>query len=291
MEMPAPGTTGSPDAMRAEADTRHAALRASEEELRLLLDSTAEGIYGLDLDGRCTLCNESAARMLGFDGPQQLIGSKMHALVHHTHADGSPFHEHDCAIHRAAASGEGAHVHDELLWRADGSSFPVEYFAYPIRKQGVVVGAVVTFVDVTDRRRVTAALAESEARYRTLAETSFDAIIVSTSGVVRFANSGFERTFGWTPAEAIGRTVADFIADESLSEAMRRVWGAIEGSYELVGRHRSGRTLIMDVTARNLVIEGQPGRVTALRDITEKRQLEQRVRQAQKMEALGALAG
>jgi two-component system cell cycle sensor histidine kinase/response regulator CckA len=267
------------------------ALRASEAQVRLLLDSTAEGIYGLDLHGICTLCNKAAARMLGYESADELIGKPIHELSHHSRADGTPYPETECAIHRAAAMGEGAHVVDELLWRADGSSFPVEYWAYPIQKHGVLVGAVVTFLDITERDRARLALEESEARYRTLVETSFDAIIFSADGLVREVNSGMERIFGWTPHEVIGRPLTDFVHDESLDEAARRVAGSIEGSYELVGRHQSGRKLILDVTARNFVKDRRAGRITAMRDITERRLLEQRVRQAQKMEALGALAG
>jgi PAS domain S-box-containing protein len=267
------------------------ALRTSEAQVRLLLDSAAEGIYGVDVEGKCTLCNRTAARMLGFAHAEELIGEPMHALVHHSRADGSAYPEVECGVHRAAATGEAVHVNGEMLWRADGSSFPAEYWAYPIWNDGAIAGAVVSFLDTTDRERARAALEESESRYRTLAENSFDAIGVSVNGVLHDANRAFERTFGVRRNHALGRPIIDVVADESIPEVTRRVAGSIEGSYEFIGRHASGRKLVIEATAKNLMLDGREARFVALRDITERRRLEERVRQIQKMEALGALAG
>ncbi len=171
-------------------------LRRGEAQMRLLLDSAAEGIYGVNVEGKCTFCNATAARMLGFADADALVGQPMHALVHHSRADGTPYPEADCGIHRAAATGEAVHVAGELLWRADGTKFPAEYWAYPIRNEGVLVGAVVTFLDITDRERAKTALQESESRYRTLADNSFHANVVLVDGVLHDANSAFERIFG-----------------------------------------------------------------------------------------------
>lgn len=267
------------------------ALRTSEAQVRLLLDSAAEGIYGVDIEGKCTLCNRTAARMLGFSHADVLIGQSMHELVHHSRADGAPYPELECAIHRAAATGEAVHASGELLWRADGSNFPAECWAYPIREEGEAVGAVVRFLDTSDREQARAALEESDSRYRTLAENSFDAIAVSVNGVLHDANRAFERTFGVRRDDALGRPIIDVVADESIPEVTRRVAGSIEGSYEFIGRHASGRKLVIEATATNLTLDGREARFVALRDITEQRQLEQRVRQIRKMEALGSLAG
>ena len=129
------------------------ALMRSEEQVRLLLNSTAEGIYGIDVDGRCTFCNPAALRLLGYQSPNDLLGRDMHDMIHHSYSDGSPYPLETCHIYRAFRQGEGAHIADELFWRADGTSFAVEYFSYPVRRGNEVVGAVVTFLDVTDRKR------------------------------------------------------------------------------------------------------------------------------------------
>ncbi|MCK9364387.1 MAG: PAS domain S-box protein [Syntrophales bacterium] len=129
------------------------AQRRSEEQLRLLLNSTAEGIYGIDPDDNCTFCNPACLSLLGYTQADELIGKNMHRLTHHTRPDGTAFPIEECLIFRAVQQGEGAHVDDEVLWRADGASFPAEYRAYPQHRNGQIVGAVVTFVDITERKR------------------------------------------------------------------------------------------------------------------------------------------
>ena len=123
-----------------------------EERIRLLLDSTAEAIYGIDLSGACTFCNPACARMLGYESASALIGRHMHSLIHHTRPDGTPYPPEQSPIYEAMRHREGAHVEDEVIWRADGSSFPAEYWSHPILRNNEVIGAVVTFIDVTERR-------------------------------------------------------------------------------------------------------------------------------------------
>ncbi len=128
-------------------------LRNSEERVRLLLNSTAEAIYGLDLNGDCTFANPSCLRMLGYATLEQLLGRNMHRLIHHSRADGSPMPAEECSICRALREGRGVHRDSEVLWRADGTSFPAEYWSHPQKVGGRVSGAVVTFVDITERKR------------------------------------------------------------------------------------------------------------------------------------------
>jgi PAS domain S-box-containing protein len=135
------------------------ALRESEDKLRLLLDSTAEAIYGVDLEHRCTFCNPATLRALGYEHTNQVLGKNMHTLIHHTRADGTPFPVGECRVHRVARSGEGVHAEGEVFWRSNGTSFPVEYWSYPQSRGQEVVGAVVTFIDITERKLAEAALA------------------------------------------------------------------------------------------------------------------------------------
>ncbi len=144
---------------RKQAET---ALQESEEKLHLLLNSTAEAIYGIDLDGNCTFCNNACLQLLGYRHPDELLGRNMHWQIHAKHADGTHFPVEDCRIFKAFNKTEPSHVEDEVLWRADGTAFPSEYWSYPQRRNGVVVGAVVTFLDITERKRVEEALRESQ---------------------------------------------------------------------------------------------------------------------------------
>jgi len=118
----------------------------------LLLDSIGEGIFAIDLEGRCTFVNPAALRLLGHR-TDSVLGRNMHELVHHTHADGRHYPECDCPIFKAFRLGEACRIDDEVLWRADGTPFHAEYASTPLLQQGHTVGAVVSFVDIGERKR------------------------------------------------------------------------------------------------------------------------------------------
>jgi len=130
---------------------------AWRDRLSLLLESTGDGVFGIDLAGRATFVNRAAAQMLGRE-VDAVIGRNMHALIHHTHADGAPYPEADCPIFNAFRRGLPCRIDDEVLWRADGSAFAAEYSSHPVIEAGVVVGAVVTIKDITERKRAEVAL-------------------------------------------------------------------------------------------------------------------------------------
>ncbi len=127
------------------------------DKLALLLESTGDGIFGIDLAGCCTFINRAAAAMLGFT-VEQAIGRNMHELIHHSHREGAPYHEHDCPIFRAFRKGLPCRVDTEVFWRADGSAFDVEYSSHPVIDGGVVQGAVISFLDITERHHAQALL-------------------------------------------------------------------------------------------------------------------------------------
>jgi PAS domain S-box-containing protein len=118
---------------------------------RLILEAAGEGIYGVNAEGKTTFVNPAAARMLGWNA-DELIGKGMHETVHHSHSDGSHYYNHDCPIYAAFRDGAVHQVADEVFWRKDGSFFFVEYTSTPIRDRGVVVGAVIVFRDISQRR-------------------------------------------------------------------------------------------------------------------------------------------
>ena len=134
------------------------ALRTSEDQVRHLLDSTAEAIYGLDLEGNCTFSNRACVEILGYKDTEDLLGKNMHDLIHHTRSDGTSYPMHECKIYEAFRRGKGTHVDDEVLWKADGSSFPAEYRSFPVQRDGKLVGSVVTFLDISEQKRVAEAI-------------------------------------------------------------------------------------------------------------------------------------
>lgn len=136
-----------------ELEKQQTILKANEQQIRLLLNSTAEGIYGIDNNGLCTFINKSALDVLGYDKMENLKGKNMHDLVHHSKADGTKLNIEDCKIFRAFREGKGTHSDDEVFWCADGTSFQCEYFSFPVFQEGEITGAVVTFWDITERKR------------------------------------------------------------------------------------------------------------------------------------------
>ena len=140
---------------------RSAHTLAWPDQLGLLLESTGEGIFGIDLDGHCVFINRAGAQMLGCESPE-VLGQNMHWLTHHSHADGSHYSDTDCPIFNAFRRGLSCRIDTEVFWRRDRSAFAVEYSSYPIMDGTTVRGAVVTFVDITERKRAADALNEAK---------------------------------------------------------------------------------------------------------------------------------
>ena len=165
-----PGTESMPQFIMAlseditERKQAEEALQKSDERVRLILDSAAEGIFGCDPDGTCLFCNRAAVNLLGYSEPGDLLGRNMHALEHHTRKDGTPYPIEECPIFVGFHENRGVHIDDDIFWREDGTSFPVEYWSHPMLAAGKTVGAVITFLDITERKKTEEALRKNEQR-------------------------------------------------------------------------------------------------------------------------------
>ena len=124
----------------------------SEAQVRLLLNSAAEGIYGIDRKGRGTFANKASLKMLGYESDSELIGNKIHNMIHYNNPDNREFPLKNCKTYRAIKEEKETHVDNEVMWRKDGTSFDVEYWSYPVFKGSACVGAVVSFFDITIRK-------------------------------------------------------------------------------------------------------------------------------------------
>ncbi len=140
-----------------------------ERDKIALINSALAGIYGLDLQGNCTFINIAGANFLGYD-PEELVGVNMHRTVHHTKASGDPYPEGECPIFQSFRTGKGCSIADEVLWRKDGSSFPTEYSSAPLMEGSAAQGAVVTFLDITERKQAERRVAVQYAVSRVLAD-------------------------------------------------------------------------------------------------------------------------
>ncbi|MDP1728388.1 MAG: PAS domain S-box protein, partial [Bacteroidota bacterium] len=174
-------------------------LRLSKERIRLLLDSTAQGIYGIDLEGNCTFANRACLKLLGYDKEEDLLGKHIHSLIHHTRTDGTPYPATECRMYKALYETRGTHVTDEYFWQRNGTSFPVEYWSHPIINDSKIIGAVATFFDITERKKAENELLQSNERYNLVAKATHDSIwdMNIFNGEVNRSGEGFKMLFGY----------------------------------------------------------------------------------------------
>ncbi|HXM77465.1 MAG TPA: PAS domain S-box protein, partial [Thermoanaerobaculia bacterium] len=202
---------------------------------------------------------------------------------HHTRADGSSLHESDCRISQSFYRGEGTHGDDEVLWRADGTSFFAEYWSYPVRRDGELVGAVVTFLDITERKHAEDLARTSEQRVRALMEHANDAIFISsTEGVVLEVNRAAEALQGLRREDMIGCPVAELVPAEE-RERVGRSFGKIisEGSlegFETFSIRPDGTRVPVEVSASLVEVGGARVVNAIVRDVSERRRAEEQLR-------------
>ncbi len=128
-------------------------LENTHQRLTAIVNASGVGIYGLGLDGRATFCNFAGAAMIGYD-IDEIVGEKQHELIHHSRPDGSPYPKEECFIYSGLTSGACYRVGDEVFWRKDGTCFQVEYISSPLFEGGDLVGAVVTFKDISAQKKI-----------------------------------------------------------------------------------------------------------------------------------------
>ena len=277
---------------RAEVETRE-----SKEQLQLMLDSTAEAIYGIDMNGLCTLCNPACFRALGYVHESEILGKDVHALMHHNRADGSRYPLEECKIHQALHHGSKAYVDDEVVWRADGTCFPVEYWSHPIFHGNQVMGCVVTFFDVTERKKAEEQLRRSESRYRSIIENApYGICRVDQNGRIVLANRTLVEMLGYRSAgELLNLDIAKHVYEDS--EERDRVVASFSSDGR--SRAREAKWVRKDKTTITVSLAGHPfsaydemlgGYETFVEDITDAKSLQKQFEHAQKMEAVGRLA-
>ncbi len=227
-------------------------LRRSAHQVHLLLDSTAEGIYGLDRDCRITFSNAACASLLGFGDPSELMGENAHELVHHSGPERVLVPHGNCGICRTVVDGLGHSSSDEVLWRRDGTSFPAEYRSYPIRQDGQLLGAVVTFSDISERRRIEEALRKSEKRFTLAfhANPVATSIAEAISSKLLDVNDQFLQILGYTREEVIGRTSSD-LGVWADPDTRVRVVGDVLGDVRV--RDRKGRLRTKNGEIRDVI--------------------------------------
>jgi PAS domain S-box-containing protein len=262
----------------------------------LVLNSTAEGILGFDLNGNHTFVNSAAAHALGYK-PEEIIGRSGHSLWHHTKPDGNPYPAKECQICSAIVDKMVHRSTSEVFWRKDGTSFPVEYASTPIIEQGHTVGSVITFMDITARKQAEESLKLSEEKYRSLVEQISDVIfMLDPSGMIQYISPAIERMTRYAVDEITGQPFSKFIHPDDLPDLMKVFHSRLQetgGPYEYRLIDKNGGVIFVRSTSRPLSEGGGDplGLIGSLTDITQAKQMAGQLQQAQKMEAIGQLAG
>jgi len=206
---------------------------------QLLVESTGEGIYGVDLNGNCTFLNAAGAKLLGLNRAK-VIGMNMHALSHHSRPDGTPYPSEECPIYRAFRARTGVRIDNEVFWRSDQSSFLVEYSASPIINEGMTDGAVVTFTDITVRKRAEEELrrakedAELASRQAEAANVAKSQFLANMSHELRTPLNAVVMYSELLQEEAEDRHVEEFIPDlDKIRGAGKHLLSLINGVLDL----------------------------------------------------------
>lgn len=272
-------------ALNAHEKTRH--------QLQLILDAAGEGIYGVDLEGRVTFANPAAALMVGWD-QEDLLGKHQHSLLRHTKSDGTPYPVEECPIFATIRDGKTRQITDEVFWRKDGTSFPVEYIATPLREAGALMGAVVLYQDTTERRLAQDQLLKLS---QAVMQSPVAIVITDLSGNIEFVNPTFTQMSGHEAAEITGQNLHRLNAGTTRPEVYQSLWSTVSSGHvwtgELQNRQKGGDLHWVHATVSP--IRDRAGAISNymafLECMTERKSLEEQLRQAQKMEAIGQLAG
>jgi len=205
----------------------------------LILNAAGEGIYGLDTQGITTFVNPAAARMLGYQ-PEELVGKRHHELVHYSKPDGKPYPPEQCPIYMAFKDGViHTNVDDEVFWQKDGTPFPVEYTSTPIIVDDKILGAVVTFRDITDRKRIEEMLHQSEEKYRSIVESATSLIIsVDQEGLIIDCNTRVQQILDYSRDEIIGKPLITFIHPDEHSNTMNLLKEVLSTGFEYDNHNR-----------------------------------------------------
>ncbi|HRZ99686.1 MAG TPA: PAS domain S-box protein [Candidatus Paceibacterota bacterium] len=271
---------------RGELTAQGEQLKASEERSRLILESSAEGIFGTDIEGRVTFVNPAACRMLGFTA-KELIGQPSHAAFHHHRPDGSEYPKEECPMYAAYKHGKSSRIDDEFLWCKDGSGLAVEYGATPILKDGLVVGSVVSFTDITERK-------ETEERVSAYFNSSGDGLLILSPerGFID-ANQAAASMFGFASIADLVKSGPVELSPErqpdgrlSSEAALEHIQAAMQMStplrFDWSHQRRDGSEFSCEITLIRISLGGKPVLLTCVHDISERKRQEQALADSEK---------
>ncbi|MBM4241876.1 MAG: PAS domain S-box protein [Euryarchaeota archaeon] len=253
---------------------------------KLILESIGEGIYGVDLEGNVTFFNPSAENITGYTA-EEIIGKYQHTILHHTKKEGSPYPAEECPVYTTLVDGVSRRISDEIFWRKDGTSFPVEYTSAPIKDRGNIVGAVVIFRDITDRKKAEKDVKDSETRYKSIFENTGTAtVIVEEDATIFMVNEEFEKLSRYSKEELEGKkSWTEFVVEDDLDRLeeyhrLRRIDPeSAPRNYEFGFIDKYGN--VKDVFLTISMIPETKKSLGSLLDVTERKKMEKALRESE----------
>jgi PAS domain S-box-containing protein len=252
----------------------------AEAQSSLLLESAGEGIFGTTKEGVLTFINPAATQILGYNA-DELLGKKIHSLIHHSHEDGSNYPVEQCPMWASYARGDHGDIDDEVLWCKDGSNFNVHYNSVPIYKDGELAGSVVTFSDITKRKKVEQELTKlSQAT-----EASPVSIVISNlEGNIEYVNPKFSEVSGYSYDESIGENPRVLNANVQPKEFYKDLWDTIKAGKEWQGdfcNKKKGGEIYWEHASISPIFNAEKDIshfVAVKEDITERKKLEEDIK-------------
>jgi len=275
-----------------ERQQAEAALDTLRHQQEQILTAAGEGIYGVDKKGITTFVNPAAAKMLGWE-PEELIGRSQHYTIHHTKADGTPYPEEECPISAAVYDGQIYQGTDEFYFRKDGSRFPVDYISTPVIEKGEIQGAVITFADVSKRKKAEEDVAKAQLYLQNIINAMPSVLIgVDLEGRITQLNNEATKVTGIEPEAAYGKLleeVCPMLVDKipKINQALEQQ--SIEKFESVYCIPPEGAGRYTDIIIYPLGPEDFKGAVIRIDDVTERVLMEDRLVQSEKMTSVVGL--
>ncbi len=243
---------------------------AHQERLRLILESSAEGMIGIDADGTIIFTNPAVTAILGYSD-EDLQGRNVHEAVHSRYPDGRPYPRKACRLELAVLQGRSLRLDNELFWHKDGSAVPVAAAAHPMMRDGKPVGGVVSFFGVGERLAAQQALQDSEARFRQLFEANRSVMLLTRpeDGRIVSANMAAARYYGYSRERLETMRMDDL-------RALEEERAGETGRDETTARHRlaSGAIRAVEVFDTPILGRGESLVFYIVHDVDRRKQLE-----------------
>ncbi len=269
-------------------ERKHAesALQNANQQLNLLLDSMAEGVYGVDIHENCTFVNHSFLQTLGYLSQDDVVGKHIHELIHHSHADGTPYDASECLIYASHLRNENLHCADEVFWHRLGVPIPVEYWSRPIINDGLLTGGIVTFIDISERKEAEEKLRYSEQRFHDVSDAAGEYLWeLDANMIYTYVSARSVDVKGYTPEELIGRSPVEFMPEEDIENVGNIINRAIasRGPFKLQHRDITKSGAVVWEEVNGVPIYDKSGEIIGLRgtglNISERKEMEDRVHQ------------